>query len=363
MPDRRCCCSNGCYMFSDNFNRGDPEGTGEPVGGDWSAESGTWQIDYWMLTETTGTSGSRIMGTGQVSADSAGAMDVQCEFVDPAVGEIYCLYAAWKDDADGLGNAAYYKTEHEFGSGSYTTRLYKGSGGSESLIDTFVQTDITDFAELGEAARYLGWICVDNEGNVKCGLSNIDDGYLWVLAQGGTDGRKYGIGHKNSVQCYFDDFNVYELIHANVLCSPCWCPCCTHLVQKEVTATLTNATGRVSCFEGQSGTLTWEWDTGLEPWKGTINGSGGAVFNLQLKCDQTEDPDCTGQNWTLNIISGCATGIGIGDDFKPISSSTCEPFRLVFGPFTVSVWDLDCSPCGNEPGEGEEGTFYIEITD
>jgi len=41
--------------------------------------------------------------------------------------------------------------------------------------------------------------------------------------------------------------------------------------------------------------------------------------------------------------------------------STCDPFSLVFGPYTMINTDLVCGVCG--ASTDESGTFYITITE
>jgi hypothetical protein len=111
-------------------------------------------------------------------------------------------------------------------------------------------------------------------------------------------------------------------------------------------------------------------------WTGTATYPGSTPasdedIDFELYCSgiDDDDPSHPGKNFTLrwgDPVCCVANPGGCDGSHVPSSSSTCDPFNLIFGPFTLSTGDLTCNACQDydpEQMEVEYGTYYIIITE
>jgi hypothetical protein len=344
---RRCCCG-ACFLFEDNF-----EGR-TTLGGDWTEVSGTWTVAGNRLV---GSAGGGLLGcTKQIHLHSAGEMSVGCSFINPSIGMKYILYACLND---GYGEG--YRSEHVMTDGSYwTTTLYKDGG----VVDSVVQL-ATTFPS-GIYNSVIGYMCIETDGNVKTGVVSLETD-LWAEGLGYEGGRKFGVGHDNAAETWFDDFYAEELKHNEIICNRCFCPCCTKFPQKTLHITFFDCSGRADCMCGVTGIPVTDiiWNFSAQGWIGTVNFTSGCLgcvsghWEFLLTCDASLDVECTGQNWKLSATTGCPDNFSV----YPNKGSTCEPLNLIYGPFALSPGDLDCSPCYPVLSGPATGSYYLVVTE
>lgn len=377
---RRCCCGD-CWRFIDYFHRDDST----DIGSGWQEISGDWEIKTEQLYEP-GNSGAIALGTSQQPLRSAGDQYVEVTANDFVANQQCTLYACVSltgTTLDSYWKATYRKT----GSGDYDdweVILYKNNSPVATALMTpmpfYHDYEISDYSSIRFIRCYL---CVDVNGNPKAGVLSGDEP-AWAIELGGLTGRYYGVGHSNSIPTYLNDFGVYELHDDTKSCRDCWCPCCTNQLSPRLNATIVIDPevnpNRADCLDGDTTDLLWQWEGGVRHHHGTITHVRGIytnTFDIQLACDSTVDTNCSGQNIELTLISMCAQVGGVcgggGCQMKPIAGSTCEPLRLIYGPFHLDNTNLSCTACYDNwpigppgppvPPGPEDGSYYIEITE
>ena len=350
-----CCCAV-CWTYYDGFNVPNTSTINN-----WTEDVGDWEIDTGQLVGPA-TANSRILCDEEVPLSSAGEMIAFVDIYDYSVDDIFRLYVAWASSSD------YYMVEATYkGSDSWDVELFKVS----SSLGTATQT-----ATVYGGTHVRLRACIDSDGNFRGGVISANDDHAWVTDSGTPTGRKAGLGHNNATNgATFDDFYFFEVrAHAkNITCFDCWCWCLDQVASKELLGTVTNATGRAACLNGEEFDLDYDWGSGTPFWSGTLSWDDGGTpptlsqdLGFKLVCGGDEgDDDAPGEYWTLEKIdpasaSCCTTGCG---PINPLTTSTCDPINLVFGPFTMEDSDLTCNACYAPLAGPASGTYYITVTD
>lgn len=344
-------------MFTDDFNVANT--TTPPswyeLTGDWGISGFTLVEDY--STGTDGTANAVIICTEQQPAAHAGEQYLQVKCI-PETGDFYYLYPCASSPTS-ISGALVVEFECTTAPSQWTVRV-----GSDTQSYTGVTADGFGYVTIGA--------CVDEpSGMMKAWILQSAEQGLWAESVSPGTGRYSAFGHNNESHLnVFDDYVVGELRSTDgTECNDCFCRCLAIAMPKELTLTVTDATGRASCAGGYTCTLTWEWNSGTSRWKGNytvVNGAYSQYFEWCLVCDTEGDTDPLnpGQNFSLSLcgLAACSSSWPSGSltVFNPISGTTCDPLRLVFGPMQVTNLDLACQLC-SPPGTGD-GEYYIEIT-
>lgn len=357
---RRCCCQSGCWLFTDDFNVADtdtPTNWYELVG-NWGISGFTLVEDY--LTGTDGTANSVIICTDQQPAHHAGEQYLMVKVLAPQTGDFYYLYPCASSPTS-LGTAITVEFECTAAPAQWTVRC-----GSETQSYTGVTPDGLGYVTLGA--------CVDAaSGMAKAWIVQSTEQGLWDDSVTPGTGRYSAFGHNNTGHLnVFDNYVVGELrdVDDNE-CNDCFCRCLDDAMGKTLTATIVLTAGTAGCAAGATGTLTWEWNSGQERWRGDIvvvDGASSHTFSWCLSCESfgDNDPANPGQNFKLSLCSadGCASAWPSGylTVFRPTAASHCQPSLLLrFGPMTLPTIDTMCFMCPSLlPGAG--GEFYVDIT-
>lgn len=389
MGDRRCCCSE-CWKFLDYFYRDDSTN----LGSDWLELDGDWEIKSFQLYEP-GNPDALVVGSHPQPAYSAGDQYVEVTanyFVANQSVTLYSHAELYTDYGTGSGTgvtlghlssywkATYRKVDNTAG-GDWEVKLYKNN----TLIATKLMTPFPFYHDY-EILDYSStdftrcWLCVDEAGNPRAGVYSGDEP-CWSIEEGGLTGRYYGIGHTNSIPTYVNDFGVYELHDQTKACRDCWCPCCSNQLSPVLTATIVvipdAVHNRADCLNGDHTNLVYRWNGAIQDRIGTITHTRAgttSTWDLILTCDSTVDPNCSGQNINLNVVSGCAKlsdpaigtlCTGAGCTVKPIAGSTCDPLNLIYGPFYYGYTMLGCPACYSPyfPSVPDYGMYYIVVTE
>ncbi len=361
------CCPCDCFVFHDDFIVFTPT----TIVRDWNEVVGDWGLTGDFLVENmspppTATLNAVAIGQLPVPSDSGGEMTVRTWVVDPLTDDIYYLYAGATSDTSKAG-----AVEAKF------TYLGSQTWKTECCGETVLQLG-TDFT-IGGYHKYNLWLCTDAEtGMVKAGVTSVGDPPIWSETGANSSGRYYGLGHNvvTGQTAQYDLYTATELRRDGKNCNDCFCWCLDYAPGKTLRATVTGTTGwGVSCLGGGFD-IPWVWSgVGAEGWwvgqKTVIGPNGRSVdFGVKVICAAGDDdlPDQPGKNFTLQFLypncctpgdSRCTSG------FKPLSTSTCRPFHLIFGPFERRSDDLDCLACEDPLAMPpvQVGQFYIEVTE
>lgn len=369
MADRRCCCQEGCWVFSDDFN--DPNST--DLGTSWYEDVGDWGISGFVLVEdystgTDGTANAVLVCTEQQPAAHAGQQYLSIQVQDPQPGDFYYLYLCAVSPTSSSGSV-----EVEFECTTSSSNWVVRCGG-ESQTYISVLPDVFGMVTLGA--------CVDKvAGMMKASVNPSPEEDLWNDGVSPGVGRYSAIGHNNINHLnIFDNFSVGELISTDgTECNDCFCRCLEDAMPKRLTLTVTMATDRAECAGGYTCNMDWEWNSGVPQWRGSytvVYGGNSQFFEWCLECTDSGDTDPAnpGQNFSLHLCNatGCASTWPSGSTtvWEPLQGddwTTCTPLRLVFGPMTVGFGDFTCWMCyppGTPfpPDPDSAGEFYIEIT-
>lgn len=355
---RNCCCQDGCWFYHEDFFYPDtttPPNFYEVPSSDWGVVGFNLIEDY--STGVDGTANARLVCTKQQPAAHAGEQYLSID-VSPETGDVYYLYPC-NTSNNSVGGGLEVVFECTTAPSQWTVTI-----GGDSVNYTGVTANPFGFVGLGA--------CVDNpSGMAKAWVTQSAEQELWVEGATPGAGQYSALGHNNTGHLnVFDNYRVGELRSTDgTECNDCFCRCLAKAMPKELTLTVTDATGRASCAGAYSCTLTWEWNSGTSRWKGNytvVNGAYSQYFEWCLVCDTEgdQDPLNPGQNFSLSLcgLAACSSSWPSGSltVFNPISGTTCDPLRLVFGPMQVTNLDLACQLC-SPPGTGD-GEYYIEIT-
>jgi hypothetical protein len=229
-------------------------------------------------------------------------------------------------------------------------------------------------------------VCTDRRATqVKASIASLDP-FAWAVGLDPGAGKYVGLGHDNEksdtakIGARFDDFFATEMRTSVELCSDCYCFCDTFAVPRYLHAEIFDGTGRSGCLNGLEWDMDWTWDTmggAIDAWQGDalmptpdIGGTVTQRFYLQCTAETIE-----GDVFSQFQLTPEATSPTSGCQFKNTvlladpDDSTCDPFALVFGPYTMTYNDLSCYVCRNPDGLVDpgppwtSGTFYIRITE
>lgn len=128
----------------------------------------------------------------------------------------------------------------------------------------------------------------------------------------------------------------------NPCCETAICGC-TGIVDETLTATFASADG-CSALNGATVTLSPTMPGG-QTWNGTL--SSVSCFGTR-----TLTMSCNGSEWTLQIESGaCLASASLSGE------ATCDPFSIVFGPYSYSHIPMSACECCSPSG----GTFTVTV--
>lgn len=365
--DRRCCCTQGCWYFPDDFNRVDSTDPGS----DWYEENGDWGILGFNLVEnystgTSGTANAKIVCTDQQPAYHAGEQYISVWINNVQDGDVFFLYPCAASPTTVLGSLEV----------KFTCTSAPSTWTVECGAETFEYTDVTETA--------FGYVqigaCVDgNSGMAKAWVAQSSQSGLWSDSVTPGTGRYSGFGHDNTAHLNtFDIYRVGELRDVNdVECFPCFCHCRDHFLKKELTLTIVDATGRADCMDGKYVTMVWEWNGGLSRWAGTVSGTApappdgnGAAWErtFYLYCETENINDEVGMNFVLTHVlpTYCCNLLGSEacDSSDPVTATcTQADLDLTFGPFGWTNFDLLCQTCYSPMSGPSSGQYYVVITD
>ena len=383
MGDRRCCCAvAGCLEYSDTFTRAD---NADP-GTDWNEIVGDWGILNNMLVEdydpgTGGTAGATIIYTQPVSVYSAGQMNITVEVLhaDLEDGDEYRLYPCCTDE-NTLG-PVYVKFTWNATTEEWTTTISSGGVGS---VYTAPWDDVSGTHRLYACADDLigmvrGWVG-----------GTVNEWAAWSEADPGN-GRYAGLYHNNTGHLNrFDNWTLKDIRSATELCEPCFCSCDNYTPYPTVHAEIIMTTERAACLEGLNWDMVYNQGPQEEEWDGgtTVErAAGDEALNFKLVCGSGNEAFVLKWMYPLHCQHQDYQRLDADDDDPPSSGSSiqqwtadpvlssCDPFRLVFGPFDLS-FERECYLCYSQLDPGTcvmpsppfdhtncRGDFYIEITE
>jgi hypothetical protein len=357
---RRCCCQSGCWFFYDAFNRDDST----DLGGDWHEETGDWGIVGWQLVENVATAGGTadalLITTQAEPVASAGEQVLTVEVYSAVTNDVFYLYPACTDiHTHGPVQVIFTSISNMF--------RWRVEIGAESL----------EFAVTPQDGAVTLVACVDHSiGMCKAWVNPGVNEQVWADTTDPGTGRYSGVGHNNVAAsanpgAIMDDYFVSELYTSTgIACQDCYCRCRANAPTKNLVLTVFDATQRASCVGGATGAMVWEWNAGDDRWTGHIHATGEnaiehtLIFYLGCESEDLSAAEC--QNFVLRRPVGsncCVANPALCTAARPTAASTCDPFYLVFGPYSLTWGDLACTLCYNPMALPESGSYYVAITE
>ena len=351
-----CCCS--CTIHSDSFDRGDAA----VLGGSWCEKPGDWEI-YSGTAKLTLANKYAILDVPHPTP--SGTMVVSFDTVDESIdsGDKYRIMLNVVKTTTGspsycTTNSFYFADFIRNGMNDSIIKLGICSGGTEVIIKEDFVLGLTGTtrkftAILGEnefcafvSNCVLSLVSTNNSGT-------FDNGYYCGMA-GTTAGLR------------FDNFVFEHHYTTNKSCLLCLCDCDGNPIPPILNVKIypdPSSCTRLDLLAPCEFTL--EYDRVDAKWKGQKLCCGsGVLWRLTLTCPTGYFEDSDALHFTLGILDGCTSSCGgCGSSPQVPSSGTCNPFKLIFGPYLVSTFDLTCFQCstGTAPSWGF-CNYYIEIS-
>lgn len=333
MGDRRCCCSRGCIIVSDNFNRGDNTDLNFGITDKWTERTGDSSISSQRLSVP---SGGEVV---TIAKHPTNHWTARAYATLPSIsdGDKYRVCCDWDTTND-----YYLAAELDCGAaGAATLRVIEHNGG----IDTVLNEVTAGY--IGDGSDSL-LICRSLEGGfATCSVSTV----AWECVGKKTKGDwRAGVANASAANTVvFDDFYFEEHWFTNHDCQQCECECEGHCLPETLTLTI-SASGSCSCWNV---TVDLTFDPTELPsfvWKGEVLGApdwqceNSTDWKWELWCDPGED--CTNPQWRL-CYSGpmdydgttCTAGhtpCGNLNTGHCSISQQCDPFILVFPLLTCA---------------------------
>lgn len=362
MGRRRCCCDSGCWQFFDDFNDLARQGSTN-LGSSWNEVVGDWGIVGFELIEdfstgVSGTANSLLICTEQQPAYSAGEQYLSVDVLNPQTGDFYYLYPCCTSTSV---------------IGTITVEFECISGPSQWMVRIgALEKAFTVTTDILGAVRLVA--CVDDTISMaKAWVNYGANEPLWDDNISPGAGRYSGFGHNNIGHLNeFDNYFVGELrLENGAECNDCYCRCLEEAPGKALKGTVYDATGRSLCMDGLDFDLDYYWNSGTYHWEGTLTippvyPSSGVEQDLFfiLRCESYGDTDeaWPGRNFNLENVyrACCKTGCG---PIQPLTTSTCDPINLVFGPFEMRNDDFLCFACYSPFSGPTPGYYYIVVTE
>lgn len=372
-----CCCPRDCWDWADDFDREDSDDPGPNWNEDTGAANGNWGIYDQMLVEewtsggvSGGTANAIILCKQSIPVSRDNGMTVAITAVDAAIGDKFHIYAACPSDESVTGavKVEYEKTDTD----KWVTTII--GGGADGISETQ-----TASPQAPSGRGVILWVCTDNLTNmVKAGIVSLSGAFAWVDDMDPGSGRYAALGHDSATNgVLLDNFYISEIRTPHEICYDCWCWCLLRPPGRYLTATIFDATHRAGCLGGVTWDMDWEWNGGIQRWRGTAQyphyDTGTIAVLWTLLCASgadAQDESHPGKNFELYTDdTACFVGPGGTGPFVPIAAdSSCDPLQLVFGPFTLTWSDLTCNACfqagtPEPPDTDSSGQYYIVITD
>lgn len=337
MAPRRCCCPR-CIIFEDHFTRDDAP----TLGSDWLDAGSDWAIVS-----------SQAVGTGVAILDiplgfASGAMIVYFTTIDEQIDDVYKVLVNVVD-ANNYHIATFTKT----GASTGTIAIGRTAAGVYTLTASAAIVGLTGTTRIFSASISTLEFCASVTNALQ---SLVYSPSVPALFAGGIYSGMDGESTAGDITV--DDFVFAHHSETIPFCGSCVCNCEGRPIPPVLTATLTG-TGRMSGLSC-SFPITWDrvignWTGGdtccATPWGLELICSGtGDVLDFQLTVDICTDSDTGG---TPGVNGYVSAGV------RTTNEGTCNPFYLLFGPFSVSSTDLSCT-CGTPLTIS--GTYTVEIT-
>jgi len=316
-------------------------------------QTGDWDI-YNQTAQQNDTQGRATFAMRHPVPDES--MVAYLDTVDEQDGDVYEVIVNWKD-ANNFHFARLVCEQRASPFMEGTLSLWSVSGGVEGMLAD------KDIGEIEGTSRTI--IAIISEAGFCASVTKNRMMALWEYPALIPEGYYAGMGAAQRPGIQVDNFAFEEHLETKVGCPYCWCKCDDHPVHKQLTATIVDATGRMAGEEGRTITLDWLTDAPYTTiqyagqWFGE-NSDGCDLWRLILGCAINYTVD----GFTMDSAGGCNTVPSQGVPLYPNEGSTCVPFFLRFGPFSVGASDLVCQ-CGtpDEWGNYEAGEYYIEVTE
>ena len=198
------CCSDGCQIFEDKFNRADDT----DIGSDWSEEAGDWEINLNHL-ETSDT--SAIASCQTSGTDLAHTVEVKITPQDD--GDIFRIIVNYQDTSN------YHYLEWTADPSVGTFNLYKKVGGTETLLKNTAWDTVT-------SVQRIIRVCYAGEtlyASVYASNTNLLFGiFVGGIGPATVATGAVGTGGTLTSDAVFDDFILYKSFAADAFnCPPC----------------------------------------------------------------------------------------------------------------------------------------------
>lgn len=351
MPPRRCCCQEGCVIAEDLFNRPD----NDTLGAGWEESDETkWGIVSEVAYSLPGDNVARFKTPHKIPDES---MEAYYEIVNEVDDAIYYILVNVKD-LDNYHIAKFHNTV------TPKIELGKVVGGAYTKLKEENIVGMTNAAPCDHIPQYCRRLYARIAPDEFCaGIDEATLSQVTVTPEIITDGIYSGMGGYHATETlFYDNFYFGEHLWTNPECPTCICQCETEVVGEELVVTISDTTGRM--VEGEGCEITINWDRVDGYWEGSAT-CCDQTWLIRLTCPPSGNPE----EFVIQIITGCKDSdgglgnpgyIAPGHSYAREDSSTCDPFYLRFGPFTVTILDLACG-CGT-PMVDPTGVYYLEVT-
>ncbi|KKL96274.1 hypothetical protein LCGC14_1846090, partial [marine sediment metagenome] len=194
MGGNPCCCGD-CSIFSDDF----PDDPGTTLNSDWSEESGDWEYVGYDFLQENGTVDACVLA---VATTRKSKQTVSCRLKDLQTGDkprVIC-------NAVDVQN--YHFAEMEQNASDTTVRLYKRTGGSNSLLFEKVvdQIDLDSDVTLCINEKSFAWYADPVPGA---------DAFIYFCNPSlFPNGKRGGLGNGGTSTIQFDTFTIGDFIGA-----------------------------------------------------------------------------------------------------------------------------------------------------
>jgi hypothetical protein len=218
------CCPDSCLILFDDFNR-------SAVGCLWDDRQGNWSINTNRLRES-GNSGALIIAQRQVPELS---FSVSVETPSVPENAKYRVIVNYVDDDN------YHFAEFEFLSNTLKIRLYKRSGGSNSLLLERSWNDV-NVIDMEESFG----VCLSEK--IFWASQKYDPYQVWITNPTlHSGGYRAGLGNGAGIQIEYDNFYLEETGDTRSGCVKCSCRCNDVPLPMNLTAHCTFSGGFAAC--------------------------------------------------------------------------------------------------------------------
>jgi len=365
MSRRKCCCDRdyGCDIFSDNFNRADSDN----LGSNWVEKVTDCDI---ASNKAQITSGGLCYVSGYSNPYDSHNAVVNILLYNAAAGDVFRVLLAYQNE----DNYIYGEVEcFDAGGGVIHGYLNLGQvvGGTETELlagsDGIALPDGFEFFVCygAETMFTIGYgmttynVCSD-EVTIPDESANLDAGITKSTVGLASDGGTVD----------FDDFDWDAHFEDDRECPACACHCYKSASQfecpsDELLATIYNERN-CSCSDLETFDMELSGEYHRESWVCSTpltSCSSCADFDdydFELVCNNSDSDD--GDITTSYTMTSNLNTWEMGNSGKPRSTSTCNPFKLIFDVYPTSVsggYPNAC--CDGQISEGDYRHLRIEV--